>query len=248
MLDFLIVASGYNCKNNVHKCFNSIKNQTYQHFNAVLIGDGSTDGTHISLHKLKDANHKIKVEFYPHNVGAAKRRYDAIHKHANSKQTVVLLLGLDDILLPDALETIAEAYSKGCWMSYGNWINQNGIGLPEDFDLEFDEQTHASRNYRLVKYRSTAPNTFKKFLFDQIPEEDFKLDGKWIDTTTESELMFSCLEMCGKERIAVIKKPIYVYNEGLPGGTIKRLGSAYKRKVYSRIIARPKKNLFILAE
>jgi hypothetical protein len=80
-------------------------------------------------------------------------------------------------------------------------------------------------------------------LFDYIPKEDFKLNGKWIDTTTESELMFSCLEMSGRHRIGVIEKPVYLYNRTLPNGTQKRLGQAYKNEVYAQIIARPKKDL-----
>jgi len=160
-----------------------------------------------------------------------------------SPTDVVLLLGMDDRLLPGCLERVATEYRSGKWMTYGNWINQNGDGLPKDFNLYFDEQTHTSRAYRDVTYRSTAPNTFYKFLFDAIPEDDFKIGGKWIDSTTESEVMFSCLEMCGKDRIGVIEEPVYLYNQHLPNGTIKRHGSKYKYELLDIIKARPKRKL-----
>ena len=102
-------------------------------------------------------------------------------------------------------------------------------------------------------YRSTAPNTFKKFLFDEIPDEDFKVFGKWIDNATETELMFSCLEMCGKDRIGVITEPIYLYNRTRGGNTKHRnykhngqimSGIDYKMKVvYPEIVKRKKKPL-----
>lgn len=241
-MDFLIVSSGFNCKQQVKNCYNSLLAQTYKNFKAVLISDGSTDGTNEELLKLK--NKKVEVEIYDYNIGAAKRRYDAIHKHANSKETIIVLLGLDDKLLPNALEVIKKEYEQGKLMTYGNWVNQKGKGLPKDFHLEFDEETHKNRDYRKVTYRSTAPNTFKKLLFDNIPENEFKMnDGRYFDTTTESHLMFSCLEMCGKERIGIIYEPIYVYNQNLPQGTLNRLGRDYKYKVLKEVINRPKYNL-----
>lgn len=247
-MDFLIIASGLNCDRHITKCYESLAGQTYQNFKAVLISDGSTDNSAVILNRLANKDTRINTICFAQNCGAAKRRFDAIKEFSKSKQTIIVLVGLDDYLLPNALETIKCEYEKGVYMTYGNWKNQRGIGLPADFDLFFDEETHKHREYRKVKYRSTAPNTFKKFLFDEIPESDFKLNGKWFDTTTESELMFSCLEMSGKDRIGVILEYIYVYNQNLPNGTLNRLGANYKAKVYSEVIKRPKKKLFTFTE
>lgn len=242
---FLIVASGYNCSPLVSKCISSVIGQTFQSFDAVFISDGSTDDTGKVCQNISVSlgGNRIFTEWHDENLGAAKRRYDAIRKYSNSPDTVVVLLGLDDELLPNALETIAKHYEAGKWMTYGNWVNQDGVGLPEDFELEFDEATHASRDYRKVRYRSTAPNTFKRFLFDHIPEEEFKVDGKWIKATTESHLMFSCLEMSGKDRIGVIKERIYLYNQGRVDNARKRFGDNYQDNIYKAVIVRPKKNL-----
>lgn len=238
---FLIICTGYNCAPFVRKCYDSILKQEGD-WEAVMISDGSNDATTDQLNSLpKDK--RVVIENYTANMGAAFRRYNAIHNYAD-EETVILLLGMDDELLAGALTRITQEYDKGKWMTYGNWINQHGKMLPDGF-LQFCETTHAERAYRQVKYRSTAPNTFKKFLFDNIPEEDFKIDGKWIDSTTESEVMFSCLEMCGKERIGVIEDAIYLYNESLPGGTLNRLGREYKYKLLEVIKSRPKKNLLV---
>lgn len=242
--EFFIIASGYNCFDLVRNCVNSLKAQTYKNFTANLISDGSTDfWTDAILGKECNGVSNCLPFFYAENMGAAYRRWQHISQ-AENENLIIVLLGLDDELLPDALETIAEQYRQGKWMTYGNWINQYGEGLPKNFQLHFDANTHKNRDYRKVKYRSTAPNTFYKFLFDEIPVDDFKIDGKWIDTTTESEVMLSCLEMCGEKRIGVIEKPIYIYNQNLPGGTQRRLGQEYKNSVYQEIIKRPKKPLY----
>lgn len=221
----------------------SVLNQTYKNFEAVFISDGSTDGT-LSLKNCEGINDiRFMAEVHNKNMGAAYRRLQAIKKYSTSEEDVILLLGLDDELPPHALERIAKEYDAGKWMTYGNWINQHGKIPMTKEALQFDQAIHMTRDYRKVKYRSTAPNTFKRFLFDQIPEEDFKIDGKWIDSTTESEVMFSCLEMCGQTRIGVIDEPVYMYNEGLPGGTLKRLGVKYKYDLLSIITSRPKREL-----
>jgi len=240
-VNFLIVVTGFNCMEYVRPCILSIRNQKYDSFKLVIVNDGSTDSTLFEIKKF-EGYFNFEIMSFKNNHGAAFCRHAAISAFGN-KNDVIVLVGLDDELLPGALEEISKQYEAGKWMTYGNWINQSGQGLPDWFQLEFDEETHKNRDYRKVKYRSTAPNTFYKFLFDKIPVDDFKLNGKWLDTTTESEVMFSCLEMCGQDRIGIIKKPIYKYNQNLPNGTQRRLGQAYKNEVYAQIINRNKKPL-----
>ena len=242
---FHIIATGFNCHQYVDKCVQSVFNQTESNWCLHLVNDGSTDATGERCLNYKGHN-KVVVHNYKENLAAAFRRMQVIR--TLPAEDVVLLLGLDDELLPNCLARVQQEYDKGMLMTYGNWKDQYGQMLPANFSLDFDEATHQSRNYRIVKYRSTAPNTFKVFLFNRIPDEDFQLDGKWIDTTTESETMFSCLEMSGKERIGVIKDVIYLYNRALPNGTLKRLGVDYKLQVLDRIMKRPKKELYVEEE
>ncbi len=241
---FLIIASGFNCEKLAQKCIESIKNQTYKNFYAVFISDGSTDGTGEIIEENTNSNRDLEADIFNMNMGAAYRRFCAIRDYGQNDD-VIILVGLDDELMPNALDRIKQEYDKGAWMTYGNWVNQHGKGLPRDFALHFDPETHIDRNYRKVRYRSTAPNTFKKFLFDHLDEEDFKVNGEWVKATTESSLMFSCLEMCGKERIGVIEDQIYLYNQGRPDNARKRFGNEYQDKIYQDIINRPKKPLLL---
>ena len=257
---FLIISTGYNCEQFVKKNYASVLAQTYTNWRLIMISDGSDDGTPQVLFDLlpidrrtdynanrlrsdlpiesRDGRKVIKTCIG--NLGAAFRRWHAIKKYAEAGD-VVLLLGMDDELLPSALERIKQEYDAGKWMTYGNWQNQHGIGLPPDFQLEFDEETHRSRNYRRVQYRSTAPNTFRKELFDKIRESDFIQDKNWIMQTTESPVMFACLEMCGKQRIGVIRESIYLYNMRSKGQMAKkRLGRENQERIYNTIINLPK--------
>lgn len=237
---FEIICTGWNCQSYVAKCVESVFNQTYKNFHLHLISDGSTDGTGETIGFLS-GHPQISVHVHDENKGAALRRLQVIRPL--DKDSVCLLLGMDDEMLPGCLSRIKKEYDQGKWMTYGNWHDQHGQMLPHDFELEFSEIEHQERNYRQLKYRSTAPNTFKKFLFDHIPDEDFKVNGRWMDNATETELMFSCLEMCGKDRIGVIKEPVYLYNRGRQDNTVRKFGMNHKMAILKDVMSRPKKPL-----
>lgn len=177
MRKFIIIASGLNCKDYVRKCYDSIAAQSYTNFETILISDGSTDGTHrvfIELSRIEDK--RFHCWQFAENLGAAYRRNEAILRHSSSPDDIIVFMGLDDELKSNALIRISQEYDEGKLMTYGNWINQHDTVCTAD--LDFDEQTHADRSYRKVKWRSTAPQSFKRFLFDRIPQEDFKLNGE----------------------------------------------------------------------
>ena len=155
-------------------------------------------------HSVKCSKTKAKKVFTfseLDNMGAAFCRYKNLNAAKKSgalrSNDVILLLGLDDYLLPNALERIKQEYDNGAWMTYGNWRGTDGFELPEGF-LHYHPGAHRTRDYRAFKYRATAPNTFYAHLFDHFTEDDFKFEGEWIKATTESNLMLSLLEMCGE--------------------------------------------------
>lgn len=247
LMRFIIISTGFNCWKNAGDCIKSVQKQVYKNFEAVFISDGSEDATGLFLdgQRFRSDIHPSQFHFesYQHNYGAAYRRFHAIKKYATDPEDVILLLGLDDEITPHCLFKIKEKYDAGAYCTYGNWIDQFGEMLPEGF-IEFDEQTHAERNYRKVRYRSTAPNTFKRFLFDQLTEEDFKFKGQWIKATTESNLMISCLEMSGKDKIGVITEPIYIYNKGRVDNARNRFGNHYQDSIYNDVKNKPKRELY----
>ncbi len=212
----------------------------------VFVDDGSTDNTHDELNNLDDWGSSVMCMTMSANFGAAFCRLSAIKTYTERcmvpDDVVLVFLGMDDELLPNALETIAKHYENGKWMTYGNWIDQHGKGLPADFELDFPDEIHATRDYRKVKYRSTSVNTMYKRLYDLIPIDDNKYNGEWIKATTESHVMFSCLEMCGKDRIGIVKEPIYLYNRREDNAR-NRMPPGYQDAVYNHVINREKKEL-----
>ncbi len=244
---FRIILSGWNCATYVRACLDSLKKLDGNNWSAYVINDGSTDATSSILRKYNTEHYDINIYDCEENRFAAYRRWELMQENIGiwDDEDVVILVGLDDALFPDALRQIQDAYRPETMMSYGNWVDQRGKGIDQMiFQLDFDAITHIKRDYRSVAYRSTAPNTFKYKLFKKLRMEDFIQNGKWIDTCTETPAMFAFLEMCGKGRMSIIRKPIYLYNIGRKDGSILRWGRQHKQEVLKQILKLEKYNRY----
>lgn len=255
-MQFIIISSGFNCLEYAKKCYESYTKITFEkEWKAILVSDGSTDGTNEFVDSIQHPN--IKGFSFGQNHGAAYARNEVIKSLNLNDQDVIILAGLDDEIFSFALDEIEKEYKKGKWMTYGNWIDESGKTLQGmGFNIEFNDTIHKNRDYRKDVYRSTGLNTFKYFLYKRIPEQDYKINGSWIVSTTESEVMFSCLEMCGKSKIGVIHKPIALYNRNKKDRSLNRVGLGntyrrnagrkYKADIYAQVVSRQKRDQLFL--
>ena len=223
-MKFFIITTGYNCEKFVKACYESIITQTCTNWYALMVSDGSTDRTGKNLNGI--SHKQIKTVHYPKNVGAAFRRWQAIKQESLNNEDVIILLGMDDMLKFNCLERIEREYNQGAWLTYGNWISVDGIKnkfqRPELGVLK-------KRNYRRSKWIYTNPNTFKKFLVNQIVPQDLQdKQGNWLTNCTDLAFMYPCLEQCPPEKIHGIEDIIYIYRNKHPNTSLKRYGAAHK--------------------
>jgi|694.fasta_scaffold98160_4 glycosyltransferase involved in cell wall biosynthesis len=226
-----VISTGYNCAEYVQGCYDSVKSQQVDcEVMLWMVDDASTDGTILIVEEIDDAAWFFSDE----KIGAAHNRFNIIdvHDFFIQDEDIIVLLGMDDELLPGALQKIYEAHRDGAWVTYGNWQNQHG--KLNRCTLEHKNQT------RTGAYLFTAPNSFRAGLYRRIEVERLKVWGEWQHVCTEVEVMYSCIEMAGWDRVKAIAEPIYMYRERLPSGTIAQYGANFKRKVLQEIQSRPK--------
>lgn len=232
MIKFSVIITGWNCEKFVKQCLDSVKSQTTQPFDIVIIDDGSDDNTYKEM--VKHAPNLSTVLKLPKNLGTYYARDKAINE---SKGDIIVMIDCDDYLLPNALELCEKEYLKGCFMTYGNYQFLNGKVCP--IEIEYPEHIKNNRDYRKDTFRCTHLRTFKKDIYLSIPK--WNLTKSEIDSYPDAEILFSMMEMCGPDRIACIKKPIYVYNTSNPESTLKRFGKDYPG--YYEICNRKKREL-----
>lgn len=235
-IKFLIICTGYNCENYAKRCLESIKSQTYTNYVVSIVDDGSTDKTFSEINN--NTSPEWVVDQFENNKGTIFARNQAIDNFKDQQYDAIVLLDMDDYIVPDALKIVEEKYNDpNCLMTYGNYKSKGG----KIFDgLYYSAKTNSERSFRTAeKFRCTHLRTFKRSLYEAVTA--------WSPTKSEIEsypdvhYLFSMMEMAGADRIAIVDEPIYVYNDDNPMQTLRRFGK--DNLGYDEIIKRPKFDL-----
>lgn len=236
-IKILVVTAGWNCEKYVKRCFDSIKNQTYQNFNVVAIDDCSSDNTFYEM--VSNISENFKVRKSVQNYGGYIS-YDAAIELAkkNYEFDIIVFVGLDDFIYPTALEKIADEYKANPKLlhTYSAYINNDGFIYK---DLFYSKEIVKNRDYRKDKYRCTGCVSIRKQLYYSLPLLEQNEIEKNIYYNLETSMSF--LEMAGDARIKVIEAPIYFYNNSRTDNISNRFGRDLE--VYQEIMNRPKREL-----
>lgn len=114
-----IVTICFNSANTVEETIKSVLGQDYPLLDYVIIDGGSTDGTVDILSRYK---HRFGYFCSEPDNGIS----DAFNKGIkNAKGDIICIINSDDILLPGALNAVAEYYEEGVDIYRGNVIIRN---------------------------------------------------------------------------------------------------------------------------
>lgn len=121
-----VIIPCYNQSHFLPEAINSIRNQTYQNYEIIIVNDGSVDDTGAVAKKFHDV---LLIE--QNNMGLATARNIGLQK---SNGEFVVFLDADDRLLPRAFETgikILENHPDYVFVSgFCNYIDSEGKSLP----------------------------------------------------------------------------------------------------------------------
>jgi glycosyltransferase involved in cell wall biosynthesis len=116
-----ILTPVYNRADMLHRCVESVRSQSFQDWELLLVDDGSTDNTPAVMAELAASEPRIRT-FHRENGGCGAGRNVAL-QHSDSR--AVALLDSDDAYLPGALEALTsamEAAAADVGMVYGDFI------------------------------------------------------------------------------------------------------------------------------
>lgn len=106
---FTVFTPTYNRAHTLHRCYDSLKAQTFRDFEWLIVDDGSTDGTAELVAKWKtEGNMTIRYEQLPH--GGAHR----VHNHClmTAQGSHYLKLDSDDGCVPQTMERLQFHWQK----------------------------------------------------------------------------------------------------------------------------------------
>lgn len=108
-MKFTIFTPTYNRKELLKNLYESLKNQTYKDFEWIIVDDGSSDGTELSVRQFLDEKILDIKYFYKEN-GGKQRAYNYGVEKARGE--LFICLDSDDKYVDNALETILKYWKK----------------------------------------------------------------------------------------------------------------------------------------
>ena len=205
----------------------SIVTQEHADWGAVIVDDASTNGFG-DYAELLSANYRDRVTLVRNGTrgGSLYNLWNAVSRYCMDSETVILTLDADDGLAgPHVLDRVKVEYGNGADLTVGSMLR-----LDKEADYTVDFHEHRSWSSNVWQHL----RTFKKYLFDALDVEDFKLDGEWIDVATDWAFMVPMVEMATSPRH--ILDPLYLYEPAKPK---RRSDRRVRDSVISRILAKP---------
>lgn len=108
---FAIIIPAYNAENYIDDCLNSLINQTYKNWTAIIVDDGSTDNTFFKLIEYSNNDSRFKI-FKKENGGVASARNYALSKLNEIEYDWIHFLDIDDWIDPNRLYNINLLLNK----------------------------------------------------------------------------------------------------------------------------------------
>ncbi len=188
-----VVVPCYNVEDNIEKCIDSIKNQTYTNFEAIFVDDGSTDKTKEEIQKHIEGDERMHYA-YKENGGPSSARNLGIEK-----------AGGDYICFVDSDDQIEREYLKELYdnltengsdiaLCYFNRVYENKVDLNK-VRPGFDN---------LIKFPAAWNKICRTTLFT---DNDIRYP---VGKVSEDLSAFTKLLMI-TQNVSIVEKPLYQY-------------------------------------
>ncbi|MGF6989674.1 teichuronic acid biosynthesis glycosyltransferase TuaG [Lachnospiraceae bacterium PM6-15] len=144
-----ILTPSYNCEKYIMDTIQSVKNQTYQNWEMIIVDDGSTDCTLDIVKQVSEGDSRIKLLCQNENCGAAKARNQSL---LVAQGRYVAYLDADDKWKPQKLEKQIQ------------FMKENGYGFScSSYEIIDDDGRYLNKKvYMLdkVDYKGFLANNF----------------------------------------------------------------------------------------
>lgn len=225
---FVFVITGRNVPpGRAQRCVESLVAQRKTDWGAVLIDDGSSELHRMSLlHAIAPWHDSITLIQPRERCGQMANLVLAIRHICTNPESVIITLDLDDVLLDTAvLERVEAEYNRGADVTVGSMLRTD---KHVEYPVTFDSPRRARGGNVWQHLR-----TFRKRLFDAIPDYDLRIDGQYAEIAVDWAFMIPIVEMA--ERPMWIREPLYLYE---PSGLGKGADRADRESQIGAIVSK----------
>jgi 2-polyprenyl-3-methyl-5-hydroxy-6-metoxy-1,4-benzoquinol methylase/glycosyltransferase involved in cell wall biosynthesis len=225
---FIFIISGRNVEpGRFQRCFDSALRQGRKDWGAVVFDDASHPAWSEMQRQLCNA-HPDRVTFLrnPTRRGLLANTVEGIRRHCGRPDSVIITLDADDCLIgTEVLEILDAEYICGADMTVGSMCRTDkNAHYPACF-----EQPRAHRGGNVWQHL----RSFKKSLFEAIPDDYLRLDGEYVDQASDWALMLPMTELAVSPRW--IEQRLYLHE---PSGARDPRTIQRRESVIAALIAR----------
>lgn len=201
---FIFVITGRDvAPSRIRRCLESLAAQHDKDWGAVLINDGSrAESRDILPILLKPWKERITLLQPRERRGQLANMTLAIRRICTNPESVIVTLDLDDTLIgPGVLDRLAAEYDQGADVTIGSMLRTDKLA---EYPITVEQPRKARGGNVWQHLRS-----FRKSLFDAIPDQDLRLEGRYVDIAVDWAFMIPIVEMA--KQPAWIRDPLYLY-------------------------------------
>lgn len=206
----------------------SLEAQSYRDWGAVVIDDGGDPETRaflrLTLAPLRD---RVTLLSPRERRGGLANTVFALRHAATNPDSIIALVDADDALLGErALARVVEEYERGADLTVGSMLRTDKFALYPP-DLEDPRGARGGNVWQHLR-------TFRRWLFDEVPDAHLRLDGDYVDLACDWALMLPLVERA--RRPVHIAEPLYLYE---PSGVGKSGAQRdYREAVIGRLVTK----------
>jgi broad specificity phosphatase PhoE len=215
----------------MRRCLDSLVAQRGTDWGAVIVDDGSDELGRCYLQLWTEAWRDQVTLLQPRERrGQLANTALAVRHVCTDPETVIVTLDLDDALIgADVAEQVLAAHRGGADVTVGSMLRTDKHG---DYPVAFEEPRHNRGGNCWQHLR-----TFRKRLFDAIPDHELRIDGHYVDIAVDWAFMLPIVEMA--KRPEWLRQPLYLYE---PSGLGKGEGRRAREKQIGVLTGRPSRS------
>ena len=190
---FVFVVSGRNvAPGRLRRCIESMARQKGPRWGAVLFDDASVPriAEHFEI-ACTSLGARCTVVRNRRRRGLLANMVTAVRMICGDPETVIVTLDADDALIGNrVLERLAAEYERGADVTVGSMLRTDKAA---DYPVCFDRPRQRRGGNVWQHLRS-----FRKRLFDAVPDEALRLDGEYVDIANDWAFMLPIVEMAAQ--------------------------------------------------
>jgi glycosyltransferase involved in cell wall biosynthesis/ubiquinone/menaquinone biosynthesis C-methylase UbiE len=203
--DYVFIVRGKDVPiSKVRRCVASVSRQQDQSFGLILIDAGSSNPVpeYLSEIILPGMGERARTFFNQIPLTSTENNLIAIREICSNPRSIIITLDADDALIGnDVIDNLNVAYSQGADLTVGSMIRTDKWC---DYKATF-EDPRRNRGGNVWQHM----RSFRKYLFDAIPEPYLKIGDAWIPYAEDWAFMIPMVEMA--HHPVFIDKKLYFY-------------------------------------